>query len=111
MARDIDYQTRVILNMDYSKEIAKARAAAAAGGDGIQTPAAVAATSWNPKSAELSASATGALNSAQSTSYAAPINAAPSYSAQSVATGAGTAAEQPAERPSFFKRILALFGL
>lgn len=113
MARDIDYQTRVILNMDYSKEIARARADAAATGEGIQTPASVAAQSWNPKSAELASGAAG-TNAAQATSYAAPINASPSYSASAatngIAQGAGTA-EVAAEKPSLFQRILSFFGL
>lgn len=115
MAHDIDYQTRVILNMDYSKTIAKARREAAAGGQGIQLPGAAAASAWNPKSAEMSATATGALGSAQATSYAAPINASPSYRASAaqttaIAQGAGTA-EVAAEKPSLFRRILSFFGV
>ena len=107
MARDLDYQTRIIMNMDYSKEIAKARADAAAQSAGLSPAGSIGAESWKPSAS------TGASNASVATNFAAPINATKSFSAApTAAQGAGTTGTPAAEeQPSIFKRILAFFGL
>jgi hypothetical protein len=122
---DLDYQTRVIMYMDYSKEIARAKAGVdphgaapasnddSSGDSGVDIGASASAN-WIPASKRLPVShaatgATGVTAASTGTSY----SPTPAGSA-ALATGSGTAAAAaaaPEEKPSLFKRILSFLGL